>query len=120
MTAPDLVTPPTPARRTSGVAIGLGVASLAVTLISALIVWGWTAFSSLEGNSSAGWMLLLLIPLGWLGVFLGILLGVVGFIAAIVQRASFVTPIIAVAAAVVVIVLGVALGYGQFLTQLAG
>jgi hypothetical protein len=120
MTAPDLVQPSDPARRSSGLAIGFGVASLAVTLISALIVWGWTAFSSIEGNSAAGWLLLLLVPLVWLGAGIGVILGVVALAVAIAKRASVAVGIIAVVVAVFVIVLGIAFGYGPFIAPWLG
>jgi len=114
MTSPESVS--SPARRRSALVLGLSVGSLVLTVLSALMVWGWTAFSSMEGNAAAGWALLILVPLGWFGVIVGTLLAVAALIVAIVKRAAVVLPIVATAIAVVIILLGIATGYGLFLT----
>ena len=115
-TAPSAV----PARRASVLAIGLGVASIAMTVIGAVVVAGWTAFSSIEGNSAAGWLLLLLVPLAWLGAGIGLILGIVALVVAIAKRASIVVGITAVVVPVLVIVLGIAFGYGPFIAPWLG
>ena len=107
-----------PARGTSVLAIGPGGASIGMTVIGAVVVAGWTAFSSIEGNSAAGWLLLLLVPLAWLGAGIGLILGIVALVVGIAKRASVVVPIIAVA--VLVIVLGIGFGYGPFIAPWLG
>ena len=111
---------PAPTRRGSALVIGLSVASIVITVAGVAMVGGWTAFSSIEGNSAAGWLLLLLVPLGWLGAGIGAILGIVALVIAIVKRASIVVAIIAVAVAAIVIALGIAFGYGPFIAPWLG
>ena len=108
---------PAPTRRGSALVIGLSVASIVITVAGVAMVGGWTAFSSIEGNSSAGWLLLLLVPLAWLGTLLGFLLGVVALIVAIVKKAPIVLAAVAVVVSISAIVAGVAFGYFEFITS---
>ena len=108
---------PAPTRRGSALVIGLSVASIVITVAGVAMVGGWTAFSSIEGNSSAGWLLLLLVLLAWLGTLLGFLLGVVALIVAIVKKASIVLAAIAAVVSIGAIVAGVVFGYFEFITS---
>ena len=109
---------PAPPRAASGVVIGLATVSIVIALFTAAVNGGWLAFSSADGNASAGYLLLILVPLGWVGVFIALVLGVIALIVAGVKRASTVIAIVAVVIAVGVIVAGIAAGFGQFLVAL--